>query len=65
MQLKQWIHDNGKTQQEVADQLAMDKARLSRIINGEQNPTLFQVATIYELTEGAVTYHDWLERVKP
>jgi transcriptional regulator with XRE-family HTH domain len=61
MTLKEWLNKNKVSQKTIAAQLNMDTARLSRIVNGRENPTLFQADEIYRLTNKKVTLQDWLK----
>ncbi len=60
MTLKEWIDKTNNTQIAIANRLKMDKGRLSRILAGEQEPTLYQAHEIYKLTKGKVKLEDWL-----
>lgn len=65
MQLKEWLKTKPKmSQAEIGRRLAMDKSKISRIINGLELPTLFQAAAIYDLTKGKVKLSDWIEGAK-
>jgi len=65
MQLKEWLKTKPSiSQSEIARRLAMDKSKISRIVNGVELPTLFQAVAIEELTKGKVKPKDWIESCK-
>ena len=64
MKLIDWIKKQGVTQTEVAESLGMDKGRLSRILHGNELPTLFQAKDVFDLTGGKVMFADWFDKGK-
>ena len=61
MQLKSWIKANKVSQTWAAKELGMFNSDLSRILSGDKKITLMQVSEVYDMTNGAVTYWDWIE----
>ncbi len=64
MQLDEWMKIKKISQRGLAALLAMDEARLSRILANKEKPTLHQVSDIYDITKGKVTFWDWIERIR-
>ena len=61
MTLREWIADNpGLNQSEVARQLGMTRAAVSKMILGYAKPSLEIAVAIERLTDGKVPPSSWL-----
>ncbi|NJB84310.1 plasmid maintenance system antidote protein VapI [Lewinella marina] len=58
-QLKKYIKIVGRTQTEVSSNLSIHKARLSRIINGKENPNPELMYRLQEHSSGAIPAFYW------
>ncbi|WP_116128479.1 transcriptional regulator [Lewinella sp. IMCC34183] len=58
-QLKKYIDIVGRTQTEVSNNLSIHKARLSRIINGKENPNPELMYRLQEHSSGAIPAFYW------
>ena len=64
MTLREWIADNpGLNQSEVARQLGMTRAAVSKMILGHAKPSLEIAVAIERLTDGKVPPSSWLAAV--
>lgn len=64
MTFKEWFEETNNTQMAIANKLHMDKGRLSRILSGDESPTLKQAWDIEKLTKGKVKMHVWIDEAK-
>ncbi|PPK89088.1 helix-turn-helix protein [Neolewinella xylanilytica] len=58
-QLKKYIEIVGRTQTEISNNLSIHKARLSRIINGKENPNPELMYRLQEHSSGAIPAFYW------
>jgi transcriptional regulator with XRE-family HTH domain len=65
MSFAEYLEETGITQAFFAKKLNVTKATVNKWAKGTRVPTLlFHIAEIYDLTNGKVTYQDWLEQAK-
>ena len=58
-QLRKYIEIVGRTQTEISDNLSVHKARLSRIINGKENPNPDLMYRLQQHSDGAIPAFYW------
>jgi transcriptional regulator with XRE-family HTH domain len=63
MKLREWREKKGWTQLDLAVELAVSKATVSRIESGDQRPSLELVWKIFTVTGGRVRAQDFMERL--
>lgn len=61
MKLSDWLeqHWNDKTQGDFADAAGISQASVSRLLSGEQLPSMATVQAIYRVTGGQVSANDF------
>jgi transcriptional regulator with XRE-family HTH domain len=64
VKLKEWLSNEGLTQEAFAKLLGSDQGHISDLVLGKVRPRLDSVARVEEVTKGAVKAQDWLEPKK-
>ncbi len=59
MRLEQWIEKQRLSRSEFARQCGVSPATVTRILNGDRNPSAALIRKIAEVTKGKVTFKDW------
>lgn len=58
--LDQWLTDNNRSREWLAEKIGTTEASLSRIVNGKQWPSRETFRLLAKITKGAVTANDFL-----
>jgi len=65
MDLAQWLKLKGKTQAWLAKRLEVDHFSVSRYVTGRRRPEWDVLVKLADVTGGAVTADDFLDRKRP
>lgn len=62
MKLSEWMSWKGLTDEQLAGTVSVDRVTISRIRRGTNRPSWELAARLKEISDGAVTADDFLER---